>query len=598
MQLRAQQMQLVLGSPATPDRQWQMLYEQSRATEAKAIATTVDSVKTALVDVARALEQVRQLVVEAARTAEAKQLLYFKLHERVAAVTGDDDARPQQQQQQWETGVQPAPATGFESSSSSSAFLGDAAAAAAAAAQRREKLLDRLVLHAATAQFMPGADFYRAVTQDLSKASASVAAALNKASSMASVLLLPSLPNSSSSSTGRSSRRAAGSSSSNSLRLVRQQTAEVLDGVSGLIALTENTMSALSEPDGPLGNLMLFGKAASLGLLACLGLWHPVPISAGSLPLSSRDARAAFQSSILRFSSEVVGASGDSSVGDSWGMDCAEMASRLLLHAAVLEMQDTTSLVDVLVHVCQQPEQGGAEGDTAAVQRWIDGGCARGRMQQLMQQQQQQHCCQTGSAAAAVVAAPAAMQPEVTGAATAAAAAAEGKVAAYEQHLSALWGLLLAVKPSVAAAVHCASLPAACRSYEAFERAVLGWPPQQADADANTNAGMGQQQDAGQQSTNSSSCSCGKPGNSYTCSPRNSHRAFTDSSTSAELRTQITDSPGSQQRIVCADAACVACELQQLAQQGPSAAGLAGEGFRLALQYICEDLVLLPAEYR
>jgi hypothetical protein len=152
----------------------------------------------------------------------------------------------------------------------------------------------------------------------------------------------------------------------------------------------------------------------------------------------------------------------------------------------------------------------------------------------------------------------------------------------------AAWRLLLATKPTTARALHCASLPAACRSYKAFAQAVLGWPPQQeAAAEAQQQQ---QQQDECKTSIHSRGrCGCGKEGHAYTL----------PASGPFSMLVQGSNQSVDIHRAVCADPACVARELQQLAQQGlPAVLGELGVSLAFDANNGHEGLLLLPTEYR
>jgi hypothetical protein len=435
--------------------------------------------------------------------------------------------------------------------------------------------------------------------QAMMKLLASVTAASAEATSMAG-MSLPPLPSSSSSSgssssSSSSSKKAAGSSNS-SLRLLRLQVVEVLRGFSSLVSTTAAILLSLPDEKGPLRTMLLLGTVTGLGLLACMGLWQPPQDSKGLLsPSSSTSGQSEMlQNSILRCCVEAAGASeDDSDCDDSFARESADVSKMLLLHAAAIEQHDTLNMLTVLATVCKEPGEGSSAAD---VVRWINNGFARGRLEQLVQQ----HCHQPSPAAAAASVAAAAAAPVAAqhGTASSAAVAAEGAegvnngAAAAAQHRSAVWGLVLAVKPSVAAALHCSSLPAACRSYDAFERAVLGWPPQQEPAAADGAAKQGaleqggngltqQHSDSSSSKSSSNTCDCGKPGYAFT---------------TARLG-WLELSPG-MARAVCGDPVYVARLLQQLAQQGPPVDGVSGGGFELALQHVVEDLALLPYEYR
>jgi hypothetical protein len=164
---------------------------------------------------------------------------------------------------------------------------------------------------------------------------------------------------------------------------------------------------------------------------------------------------------------------------------------------------------------------------------------------------------------------------------------------------NAVWRLLLAVKPPVAAALHCGSIPPACRSYEAFERAVLGWLPQQEPAAAAADVASGDQQQQQQHGCkdsrrcskckSKSRCSCGKEGHAYTL----------PASGAVSMPPAVAAAEDSHQCAVCGVAACVARELQQLAQQGPPAVlGEVAMHLVLRLLHGPEGLLLLPTEFR
>jgi hypothetical protein len=129
---------------------------------------------------------------------------------------------------------------------------------------------------------------------------------------------------------------------------------------------------------------------------------------------------------------------------------------------------------------------------------------------------------------------------------------------------------------------------------------VLGWPPQSA---ATNNPQQQQQQQ--QQDDDSSSgddiklCSCGQAGHQ-----------FITSSTSQGLQDELNDDVLAAcvaagmvcyrpvVRAVCAAPACVARELQQLAQQGPSLAFEGAAVKNMAIMAVRHDLLRLPDEYR
>jgi hypothetical protein len=161
-----------------------------------------------------------------------------------------------------------------------------------------------------------------------------------------------------------------------------------------------------------------------------------------------------------------------------------------------------------------------------------------------------------------------------------------------EQLEKALWGLLLNLKPSLAYAMCCHMIPASCRSYEAFERAVLGWPPQSASSmEADMAAAMRAQQErkAARESSSSSSsskqCICGQEG----------HFIFLiegSMSHGSGMRALKIDHP-----VVCEKPSCVVRELRWLATLGKPhdiPQGL----LATALHAVRSDWLVMPAAYR
>jgi hypothetical protein len=104
-----------------------------------------------------------------------------------------------------------------------------------------------------------------------------------------------------------------------------------------------------------------------------------------------------------------LNSSEDSDGSSSFSGRSRMMSDLLLLHADALQEQDVFNLQTLLLSVCAAPGKGN---NPQAVESWVCGGFARGRLQQLMQQQQQQHS--TGSSAEPLAAAAAAVQAELT----------------------------------------------------------------------------------------------------------------------------------------------------------------------------------------
>jgi hypothetical protein len=582
-QARAQRLLLLLCNSATTNTLWLQRYKQHWQREAAAVADVVQRCGNVLADVAMQLEQVLQAAYEASQKARADWLLCSKLHERLAAADRDLDVGLQQQSQ---LGAAKQRSSSAASSSSSSvrfiAAAGETAGAAAAAAATvpvREQLLDRLLLHAATAQVTPGAALCGDHMQAVTAVSKAVEAALIKASRMKAVLQQP----------------PAAPQGSMDWRPARAHVEVVLRGFSSLIAATADVLARVTEQASPFRTMLLYGNVTGLGLLARLGLWQPPQDSKGLglQALGSSDGSDTIGGGRL---SCCAGAAGASEHQDGFAEDSDGVSAMLLLYADAIDDHDSRNLGTLLSRVCQQPGQGSSAAD---VGRWISSGFARGSLEQLVQQHGHHMC--SAAAATAAAAAPAAAQ-QGTSTSAAVAAGVEGAAAA-AQHMSALWGLLLATKPSLAVALHCSSIPAACRSYEALERAVLSWPlqPEPAAAAVGAAAGLGTQGWGGRtqqrkDSSSSSCCICGAPGYAFS-SPRPDSTSARNHD-SAELFSRHGDSPGSQQRAVCGEAACVAHVLQQLAQQGPPAGDLDGERFQLAMQHVAEDLLLLDDEYR
>jgi hypothetical protein len=380
-----------------------------------------------------------------------------------------------------------------------------------------------------------------------------------------------------------------------SISSVRQQVKDLLDSIWGLCFTADYAHEKLTEPNSPGLGVLIASAASGLGLLASLGMWQ-LPADAKGL---SEEAAAFYAKAISDSSSSSsssssgkagtgeagTDSSSSSSSANTPGLQAAaqQQAALLQAHAADMSEDDGSHLCVVLEALAGRK---GLSGKLAVSNHGSSSRSSwrrrlpRGRLLQLMQQ----HCSSTSSPTAAAAA---------DGAEIAAAAAADG-ISSSLSLTDAVWGLVLAVKPSVAAALHCSSLPAACRSYDAFERAVLGWPPTDAEPSQ-------QQQQQDESGSSNPICSCGKPGveYDYAVATSNCNEALgSDMAAALAASGMNAYSLDTVTRAVCGDAACVARELQQLAQQGPPVAFRANEVLSLAMTAVRRDLLRLPEEYR
>jgi hypothetical protein len=381
--------------------------------------------------------------------------------------------------------------------------------------------------------------------------------------------------------------------SSNSVQ-VQHSVCDTLGAIRSVCNAIRDAQYEIKLEGGAAEGLGVAAAAAGLGLVAALGLWQVPPDAKGC---SKNDEQA------LRAAADVSGSGSSSNNADkevSWEdvfVAQTEQQARLLeLHAVDLGLADVQSLIVVLRHLkVQQPElqpdqQSNGNGSSSAA----GSGLPRKRVLRVMQQ----HC--------------------TTSQETKAAAAADSKdgtdCIGEEALLHALWGLLLATKPSVAAALHCSSLPAACRSYDAFERAVLGWPPQQEPAAADVEP---PQQQGSRGDNQHPLCSCGKPGHLFGYMSVEDHQALmaerqaarpaaaaaagaggSDDDDDSSSDDWHDPSPG-MARAVCSDPVCVARLLQQLAQQGPPVELEMDEPLTMHLMHaVQKDLMRVPEEFR
>lgn len=193
-------------------------------------------------------------------------------------------------------------------------------------------------------------------------------------------------------------------------------------------------------------------------------------------------------------------------------------------------------------------------------------------------------------------------------------------------HERVVWQLLMAVKPSAARALHSCQLPQQCRSFEAYETAVLQWPPaaaqqQPATADSQTAVEQIINSCSGADDAGSTCVHCGEPGYSYEARCL----LLTPAAVAAVAAAANTHScihietlPGGEgeacdatvirvQRAVCAAADCIAAAVCQLAAAGPPAGLLPDSGSRcwknskdvwdLLMQFIRHGMLQMSCQY-
>jgi hypothetical protein len=323
-------------------------------------------------------------------------------------------------------------------------------------------------------------------------------------------------------------------------------------------------------------------------LVAVLGLWQVPPDAKGC---SKNDEQALRPAADGSSSGSSTYADKEVSWEDVFVAQTEQQAKLLELHAVDLGLGDAQSLIVVLRHLeVQQPDLQPDQQSNGSSSSAAGSGLPRKRVLRVMQQ----HCSTSQAKGAA------------------ADSEDETECIGEEALLHAVWGLLLATKPSVAAALHCSSLPAACRSYDAFELAVLGWPPQQelAAADAEPS-----QQQCSSGDGRLVLCSCGKLGHVFGYLSIEDHQALLaerqaagpaaaaaagdddddDDSSNGDWH---DPSPG-MARAVCSDPVCVARLLQQLAQQGPPVELEMDEALTMHLMHaVQKDLMRVPEEFR
>jgi hypothetical protein len=462
---------------------------------------------------------------------------------------------------------------GASSSSSKEGGVGSSTAAqlSTATSTQQQQLLRRLSLLHATAAVLCSQSVQSGAAE-IAQLAADTASEAQKADTLAGAAVVPPVP------------------ANSSISSARQQVSELLASIRDACRVADNAHSRMTQPKGPGVWLLVASAAAGLGLLASLGLWQ--------LPADAKgcsEGAAAFYAIAIHDSSSsskagTAGAGIDSSSSSSSapGLQATaqQQAALLQAYAADLSEDDGSHLVDVL------EELAGRKGLSGKLAVSLHGSSSssswrsrlpRRRLLQLMQQ----HCSSSSTSSPTGAAA--------DGAEIAQAAGGSSNSLGLND---ALWALLLATKPSVAAALHCNSIPPALRSYEAFERAVLGWPPA-------TDAAEVQQQypQQGDSGSSNATCSCGKPGIDYAYAVADT--AFREEELGSDLAAALAATGmrdlyrlGTVNRAVCGDAACVARELQQLAQNGPPAVFQQGEVVSMALTAVRRDLLRLPDEYR
>jgi hypothetical protein len=353
---------------------------------------------------------------------------------------------------------------------------------------------------------------------------------------------------------------------------VRVQVEDLLRKIDSVCWAICEIQQRLRDAEGAAAGVAIAAAAAGLGFMAGLGLWQVPPDAKGCIK-DVTDAEPADGSSCR--SSE--GESESGSLLDDAVVAAAKQAKLLELHAQAIESEGIRSMITVLRYM-GTPEAASTSGSSSIF------GLRHDKVVQMVQER----CSYSYSSSSEV--------------ADVADSVVEGDSIGHDAELACLWKLLLALKPSLAAALHCSSLPAPCRSYEAFERAVLGWPPTTAAEEQQQ-----QQRSSGGSGGSSSSssdgailCSCGKPGHCYEVMTFEAKQALlTQDSLDSDADSALDDVAGAcVNRAVCEAPACVARELQQLAQQGPAETLLMKEGVMQLMHVLQRDLLRLPEECR
>jgi hypothetical protein len=429
---------------------------------------------------------------------------------------------------------------------------------------------------------------------------------------------------------------AAGSgSSSSSSSSGRQAVMQWLESVVAVCRTVEGVHGKLSKPDGPVAAVIQSATAAGLGLLASLGVWdvtQPLPPAAAGMSedgvtrvgRSSNSADSGVAESASNLNSKITDSTrqrhvsnSSSSSGGAASADSGSSGGRkdvMLLQqwAVALQQQGLEGLEvlrDLLITLGDIVPPGGptsSSGSSKRLQASSGGkqcyGLARCLLAQAQRRLGTKGVCE-GSAAAsnrsnssssssAGTDIAALVQAAIAGSSSSSSSSDSSAAAGIDK---AIWGLLAACKPSITQAMCCHMIPAACRSYEAFERAVLGWPPQSESAAAAAAADIraanaAQRARKSADRTSSSKCICGEEGESYT---------------RVEQQHEVPGLPGQNTQwmlkmdhpVVCAKPSCVVRELRWLAQQGRPY-GAQREMMAMALQALRTDCLVLPSHYR
>jgi hypothetical protein len=560
-------LQQILSNEQQQPKQWQALYLQGRG-QLERLRGQLGIVAQRLRGLGGVLQAWSGWLQQLLQHAAAMQTLTGLLQKRLILDLQTMKASGQTAQE-----AATAAAAGAESRASSSSRSSDKGGVSSpeeaklSSITSTQQLLRRLSLLHATAAVLCSPTVQSSAAE-IARLATDVTAEAQKAEALAGSAVVPAVP------------------ANSIITVTRHQVQDLLSSIWGLCFTADYAHERLTEPNSPGLGVLIATAASGLGLLASLGMWQ-LPADAKGL---SEEAAAFYAKAVSDSSSSSSGKAGTGEAGtdssssstNTPGLQAVAQQQAALLQAYAADMSE-----DDGSHLCVVLEAlAGREGLRGKLTVAFHGNSSswrsrlpRGRLLQLMRQ----HCSSTSSVPAAAAAADGAEIAE----------AADG-ISNSLSLIDAVWGLVLAVTPSVAAALHCSSLPAACRSYDAFERAVLGWPPTDAKPS------QSQQQQDGSGSSNPI-CSCGKPGveYEYTVATSSCEEALGSDIAAALAASGINAySLDTVTRVVCGDAACVARELQQLAQQGPPVAFRASEVLSLALTAVRRDLLRLPEEYR
>ncbi|KAF6247232.1 hypothetical protein COO60DRAFT_1694207 [Scenedesmus sp. NREL 46B-D3] len=482
---------------------------------------------------------------------------------------------------------------------------------------------------ASTAELRPaGVAAHKQVLQRLDKLAAAVAAAGSLAEHARRVAVADKAARKVAHAAGRAAHNASSGSSSSNSSGDRCQTLKLFDAVVAVCGTSQELHSQLSAAAGPVAAIGRAAAAVGLGLVSALGLWEPTaappadPCSSGNVThqAGSRSAAGVDDCTAGDGKQRTTCSSSSTRARNAGGCDGEGGEATLLLQwAAALQQHGAAgcdSLEQVLhslgcindstAHATDHPHSSSSSSSSSSWRgrepyaRVSGRQCydlARCRLAQV-EQQLLLPKASAGSAAAYGTSSSgnsgtdlAALVAAVDAGSSSSSTAAGGP----NRHSSfdgPLWRLLCACKPSVAQALCCFMIPAACRSYEAFERAMLGWPPQPAaDAAADAAAATSAQRarNASDQ-TSSSRCICGEEGQQYVVVEQ-AHAQAAGLGGFSDLVLRM-DRPA-----VCAKPSCVARELRWLAQQGKPCE-VRRELLGTALQALRTDWLVLPAAYR